>query len=63
MGKHESNNMLRMCGVVAGLALMAGAVASWHYWEVNGLLAFLMGLAGFSLVTGSLDKGNDTDGG
>jgi hypothetical protein len=42
--------MTKLLGMVCGLAIMGGAVASWHYWHIDGVIAFLIAGAGIAVI-------------
>lgn len=36
--------------VALGLVFIVGALAAWHYWDLAGGVAFLLGLFGIGLI-------------
>jgi len=41
-------------GVTTGLLIAGGAVAAWHFWQIDGLVAFIIGSSGIALAGASL---------
>lgn len=46
--------LLRIAGVLAGLAITGGAVAAWHFWKMDWLVAFIMAGAGCTIISTAL---------
>lgn len=47
--------MLKFTGILAGLCICAGAVGAWHYWNMDGFVAFLVAGAGVTLCGRAID--------
>lgn len=45
----EGSLKAALCAV-CGIAIMGGAAAAWHYFKIDGFLAFLIAGAGLTLV-------------
>ena len=41
-------------GVATGLIIAGGAVVTWHFWKMDGVVAFAIGCMGIALATASL---------
>jgi hypothetical protein len=55
-------NITRMiCGIIAGLAICAGAAYSHKYYEVGGFVAFLVFIVGASIIGRSLQLPGDKE--
>lgn len=47
--------LVRSVGLLVGLAIMVGSVASWHYWSVNWMCAAIMFCSGVGLSFRAMD--------
>ncbi len=47
--------VLKVVGVVAGLAVAACAALAWHYWQMDGFISFMVALGGLGLAAKSID--------
>ena len=55
--------MTRMIlGVLAGLAIAAGSLLAWRFWQIDGVVAIVFALVGAGIVVGALSHiSDDTD--
>lgn len=44
------NTLLVCCQAIFGAGLIAAAAAMWHFWEADGTLMTLMGVAGLFII-------------
>lgn len=44
------NGFLRFVAMLIGLLILAGSVAAWYYWKIDGFVACLIGLLGFAII-------------
>jgi hypothetical protein len=42
--------LTRIVGGFFGLLIIAGAIAAFHFWQINGFVATMLGAAGVSLI-------------
>lgn len=47
---------MKYLAVFAGLAMIAGAIAGWHFWKLPEIGAGLMGFGGFLTLLYGLEK-------
>lgn len=47
----EKSIVLAVLSVLVGLLIMAGALAAWHYWQMDGVIAFIVAAGGATLVS------------
>jgi hypothetical protein len=46
---------IKIFGALVGLAILFGAAWMWRNWEIDGLIAVIIGFAGLALIFGVLD--------
>lgn len=47
---------VRVLAMLVGLIIFVGGGAGYYYWDVNGVLAFIIALIGLAVVAKSLEE-------
>ena len=42
-------------GCVMSLSVLAAAIAAWHFWQIDGVIACIMGICGLATIGAALE--------
>jgi divalent metal cation (Fe/Co/Zn/Cd) transporter len=47
--------MKRAAEACCGILIAVGATSAWHYWQIDGLIACVVGVCGLVLIAHAFD--------